>query len=405
MRIALFAIILLSSCVSPKPLTLFDAPSSQAAPKGIGNFYATDIYSDFITHEIWTSEEGSCLQAVTTEDVKRSGEASLHLKWDKVSQSCPFIGVGFGWDNWSGKNLKPIINEAAIEMWFKTKEGSKKSLPLAACLEDYSGRQAWLGFSENAVVGDAVTTEWTKVRLPLSEFSWGEFGADASNIKQLIIQFEADGDVYLDDMRVVPFKGSFRQRAYIQVNEQAPIIDGKKDGNLGKPTVTLGDHRAYLQVVGETLYVAAEIKDDTPLQNTKSGDDVWNGDGFELAFSTETGLSKKRSYLRSTDQHLCVRLGRELMVWNWQNHSQVNGAEVKASQTTTGVFVEAAIPLKELGDITFSNNVLYGLELAVNEGDEKQRITQVRWNSPSNEGFHKNPGMWGEMIFTPKTPN
>lgn len=405
MRIALLGIVLLSSCVSPKPLTLFDEPSSQVAPKGIGSFYATDIYTDYVTHEIWSSVEGTCLKVSTTDDVKRSGKASLHLTWDKVSQSCPFIGIGFGWDNWNGKNLEPIINDAAIEMWFKTKEGSKKSLPLAACLEDYGGRQAWLGFSENAVVGDAVTTDWTKVRLPLSEFGWSEFGADASNIKQLIIQFEADGDVYLDDMRLVPFKGSFRQRAYVPHAENAPTIDGKKGDDWGQPMAALGNHQVYMKTDGETLYVAAEIQDETPLQNTKSGDDVWNGDGFEMAFSTVSGLSKKRTYLRSTDQHLCIRLSEEPMVWNWQNHSELSGAKVKLSKTTSGVLVEAAIPLKELGDIAFSTNTVYGLELAVNEGNKKQRLKQVRWNSPSNEGFHANPGLWGEMIFTPQTPN
>ena len=43
--------------------------------------------------------------------------------------------------------------------------------------------------------------------------------------------------------------------------------------------------------------------------------------------------------------------------------------------------------------------MLYGLELAVDHGDENGRITQERWNESTNAGFHENPSLWGEMYI------
>lgn len=396
----LLLIVGVTACISPKHVELFDQENPQKEPKGIKGFYATDIYTDYITSEVWFTQSASCLTVEASKDVKKNGEASLHLRWDKVSQSCEWLGIGFGWDAWNGKNVESIINESAIEMWVKMKEGSKKSLPLAACLEDYSGGQAWLGFSDNVVVGDAITEEWTLLRLPLSEFGWKENKADASNIKQLLIQFEADGDIYVDDMKVVPFKGSYRQRAYVDLTRQDLEIDGTVEPLWGKPSLTIGNNKVTIRSENEYLYLAAEIKDETPLRNSQEGDKVWDGDAIEFAFSTDPGLSNTRTYLRSTDQHIGIRLSKDPMVWSWKTHEEVPNAEVYVTSKGNTVWMEAKIPLASFGDVSFQPNSVYGLEVAIDEGNGTSRTAQLRWNDPSNQGFHANPGMWGELIFT-----
>lgn len=389
-----------AACISPKQVTLFDEENSQKAPKGIKEFYATDIYTDYITNEVWFTQSASCITVETSKDEKKNGEACLHIRWDKVSQSCEWLGIGFGWDGWSGKNVESIINESAIEMWVKMKEGSKTSLPLAACLEDYSGGQAWLGFSDNVVVGDAITQEWTLLRLPLSEFGWKENNADANNIKQLLIQFEADGDIYIDDMKIVPFKGSYRQRSYVDLTKQELVIDGTVEPSWGKPSLTIEEHSVYIRSDNEFLYLAAEIMDDSPLKNGMEGDKIWDGDAIEFAFSTDPGLSKTRSYLRSTDQHLGIRLSKEPVVWSWKKHEPVPNSEVYTTSKGGKVWVEAKIPLNSFGDVAFQPNAVYGLEVAIDQGNGTSRTAQLRWNNPANQGFHANPGMWGELIFT-----
>lgn len=397
------ALIGLASCISLKPVDVFDGPSLQDQPAGFDGFYSTNIFSDYITDEVWFTQAASCLTIETSKELSRSGEASLHLKWDKVSQSCEWLGLGFGWDAWNAKDLKPIMNNGAIEMWVRNKEGSRSGLPLAACLEDYSGGQAWLGFSENTIVGKEIGKEWTKVRLPLCEFEWDAAnGANPSNIKQLIIQFEADGDVYIDDIQVVEFNGSFRKRANLKLNNTS-LNTEKIDGNISAAWGAFGvdakGNKTYLSIDEEFLYVASKIADDTPFQNPNDGKDIWNGDALEIAFSNVPAGGGRSSYLKTIHQHFAIRLNEEPMVWNWRKQERINEAEVAVVKKGTVVTVEAKIPLKYFGALSFRPQELYALEVAHDFGAGEGRTKQLRWNSSGSEGFHKNPKLWGEMIF------
>jgi hypothetical protein len=49
-------------------------------------------------------------------------------------------------------------------------------------------------------------SQWTQLVLPLRAFPFRENDADNSKIKQLIIQLEGDGDIYLDRIRIIPWK-------------------------------------------------------------------------------------------------------------------------------------------------------------------------------------------------------
>ena len=43
-----------------------------------------------------------------------TGKDHLHIKWD--ASKCNYIALGLKWSNFKGKNLKPIIKSAAIEL-------------------------------------------------------------------------------------------------------------------------------------------------------------------------------------------------------------------------------------------------------------------------------------------------
>ena len=317
------SLLFLVSCVTLKEVGVFDEPANQKEPDGFNGFYSTSIYSDFITQEVWFTRSETCLKVEASEEVKYSGEAALHLQWDKISQSCEWLGLGIGWDSWNGKDIKNIINNGAIEMMVRNKEGVRKGLPLAACLEDYSDGQAWIGFSANAILAKEIGEEWVKVRLPFSEFEWDAVnGANPSNIKQFIIQFEADGDIYVDDIKVVEFNGSFRKRINpLLVSDLEISIDGSIESAWGKAAIHMDSNPVFIASDNTNLYLAAALSDDTPGENANTGKDIWNGDALEIAFSTDPQSNKKRSYYKTTDQHIGIRLTDKPVIWDWQNES------------------------------------------------------------------------------------
>ena len=70
-------------------------------------------------------------------------------------------------------------------------------------LKTITGAQAWAGVFPEFIDNQEITGQWTRVQVPLKAFDTKMFHADLSMVKQLIIQLEADGVVYIDDVRVV----------------------------------------------------------------------------------------------------------------------------------------------------------------------------------------------------------
>ncbi len=169
----------------------------------INGFRATSIFDESMDKSFWVSPEKQCVTAQAENKMKYSGEKSLHLKWDKISGGCDWIGIGFGWNNWRPKDISQIIDIASIEFYVRSAHGSFRNLPVAFALEDYTGVQTYYGFNYDLVEGEFTEETWQKVRIPLSKFPFDEKGADPSLIKQFMIQLEGDGDIYLDNINIV----------------------------------------------------------------------------------------------------------------------------------------------------------------------------------------------------------
>jgi len=393
---------LLFSCANLKTNHLFDytdSPGDSSAP-----FYASsEIYHDFLTSEAWFTNNYNCLNVTAIKEARYKGDYGLHVVWDRQLAGCPWLGLGFGWDNWNGKDLSEIKNVAAIEFWIRTVEGKMNNLPWAIGLEDFNGAQAWLGMTPNSILAEYIDTSWTRIVLPLSEFNWDEQNADPTLIKQIIFNMEASGEIYMDEVSIVPYEGGFRKRAYIPLLSQNDFKpDGLKNDSIWKTKpLHFGKNIVHLALIDSFFCVALEVLDESPLQNANNGDKSWDGDAFEIVFSTDDKASPRRIRYLSSDQHIGFALGNEISVWDWRKHTPLKKTVTTAVKTENGYVFEAMISLNELDVEFFVPNILYGLDMAVDHGDLTGRKIQERWNDHSDNGQFDNPFMWGEMNFLP----
>lgn len=173
----------------------------------IYGFRALDVYKEGLSSEIWSSKT-PCLRVSPLKDP--DGAQGLALKWDKLAEGCPaWIGLGIGWDAWAPKNMEQVIHHAALNIRLKALEGQPKNIPVAFALEDYSGAQCWLGFKAKYLQKTGLNnSEWNELRLPLEDFEWERSQAQPAQIKQLIIQFEARGNMAIDEISWVPHAGN-----------------------------------------------------------------------------------------------------------------------------------------------------------------------------------------------------
>ena len=84
-------------------------------------------------------------------------------------------------------------------------------------------------------------------------------------------------------------------------------------------------------------------------------------------------------------------------MFNWNTNARET-VKPAFKETTSGYSFEVKIPLQSLRVSTLQTNVSYGFELAIGNGKEGGRYSQVFWNS-TEEGFHQKPYLWGSLIF------
>jgi len=389
------------SC-SIKPVSVYETGSGGDSVQHIKNVYAINIFTDYVTSELWKTEDTSCIIVKNIFDSTMIGEGGLYIKWNKTSGGCNWVGIGIGWDGWNGKNLQEIYNEAAIQFMVRSPKGTQPGLPWAMAFEDFGGGQAWAGVFSNFIEGGKITEQWTKVQIPLTAFDFNQFDADKSGIKQLIIQFESEGEIFFDDLKIVPTQTVESKLAIVPFVNKLVTVDGIKDNIYLGDGFILENGQVWLAVNDKNMMVYAEVNDASPLQNIQSGKDIWNGDALEIAFTTNAAASANRKAFLLSDQHIGIKATTAPVLWNWRNNTAATG-NVMTKKTTTGYIVEALIPLDQFIAAPFIAGNNYQIEVAIDAGTTKGREKQYRWNNPYNEGFHTSPQLWGKMRIINET--
>lgn len=177
-------------------------------PENIDGFTALTIFGDDLDNTVWASPEKNCVTLAQQNIQLYKGNGALHVKWDKITGGCTWIGIGFGWNNWQPKDMSGLSDDTAIQLQVRSVSGTFSNLPVAFALEDYTGTQAFCGFNKTMVTSDFNDTEWRTVTIPLRKFPFLEKDFDDSKVKQFIIQLEADGDIYLDNICLVKLEKS-----------------------------------------------------------------------------------------------------------------------------------------------------------------------------------------------------
>jgi hypothetical protein len=380
-----------------KKVGLYD--SEEAEEYNIRGYNQLLIFEEALTDEFWMSSEGTdCISG----NIKNDEESSyLSLEWNEMKEDCAWVGFGFGWSSWLGKDLLYVADTLAIELMIRSTGEDLSNLPWAFGIEDYAGEQAWLGYNKKFLRAEKISSEWTKVEMPLPYFPFDENEVNLRNVKQLLIQVFATGIIEIKSIRLVPFSRQLKKQASTSSNDLAISIDGNLDDWAATSFDTLeGAHEFAVHYTEDSLFFAFNIKDETPMENTHQKGDLWQGDAIEIAFSTNPSADPKRNYLLFSDKHLGLNCSNENpYLWSWTEDKAVTSADFKFKKTANGYIAEVGIPLASLSASTFKKGDKLGFEIAIDLNKEKIRKEQIRWNSNHEEGFNLSPQKWGELIL------
>jgi hypothetical protein len=195
------------SCIQLKNARLYDGVEVEAPtpkPKSIDMVVEPTIFKDDIT-DVWGLEDVICKEAHVVEDIVHSGTKAIKVTWNRYEEGCPWAGIGIGWDGYAGKDLSEIMDYAAIQFFVRSDKGKMFGLPIVLTLQDYSGGLGFAYTANQYFERSSIDENWQKVIVPLKDFDIDIENLDPTNIKQLQIELQQNGSIYLDDISLIFF--------------------------------------------------------------------------------------------------------------------------------------------------------------------------------------------------------
>ncbi len=193
-----------------KPITfktqgLYD--TSEIVSQSIYGFTQLNVFDGKISEDVWWSKNSMCIQGSYEVDSTKSNY--LIFKWNKDQTNCDWVGIGFGWDGWTSKDMAYLKDSLAFAVTLRSSKRDISNLPWAFGMEDYNGNQCWIGFKKEFLSKPTINQTWTTLLVPLNAFPISENDVDLTATKQLIIQLFAAGEIELKSIQIVPRNTSF----------------------------------------------------------------------------------------------------------------------------------------------------------------------------------------------------
>tara|TARA_B100001059_G_C17837771_1_gene589478 strand:- start:3019 stop:4131 length:1113 start_codon:yes stop_codon:yes gene_type:complete len=203
---------LLTACMEFKPIAVYDIEPEQ------DDTQQEKVFFDETLGLLWLNLNGCAEFNIVKED----GNNVILLDWNKVN--CDWVGFGNSWSSFVSDDISEYINTSAISFRVKAVEAEQKSIPFVIGLEDYGGGNSYVfsEFKDFANRLSITTDQWTTINIPLSRYNFTYQGVDPTNIKQMIIQLEGAGKVYLDDIKLVPFSDQDYTQMLADVEDMRP---------------------------------------------------------------------------------------------------------------------------------------------------------------------------------------
>jgi hypothetical protein len=162
----------------------------------------------------------------------------------------------------------------------------------------------------------------------------------------------------------------------------------------------------YLKYDAEKLYVAAIVKDPTPMRNVRTGTGIWNGDVLELFMGDEdldmTTYPDMADTMIPSDRQIVLGSGID---YGNQSYVHTNGVnsfpaiimDIKKDADGKGYVMEASIPLESIGFLRPWEGRELILNAVLSDGNYASR-GQWGWTTVG-EPTKKARGQWGTARF------
>jgi hypothetical protein len=180
----------------PEELWLPEVAAPEPAP------YPVQLFDDsFINDNGWGIFSDHCQDIQLTSDNPNEGQKAIHAKWDDSKEDCYFVQLGASWNKWYVVDMSDQVQSTYIELDVKSAGGTFDKLPVWIGFEDYERRMSGAQLQGKYLQEGKITDSWQRARIPIADAAGN--GLDFADIKQFVIYFEEEGELFLDNIRLV----------------------------------------------------------------------------------------------------------------------------------------------------------------------------------------------------------
>ena len=208
------------SCGSMREVSIYEPSKSITA---FDQFAYKTLFTNSKENGLWGIKKNNCKQVSFETTNSYIGKDHIHIKWD--ASKCNYLAMGLKWGNYKVKNLKPIIESAAIELRVRIESGVLSTVPMFFILVDYGGKQCRANINYLNLEDGKIDKQWSRIRIPLQAFNYEEKGVNMSNIKELRLEFQRKGDLHIDNIVIVKHEHNYKKTtdSFTKVFNSHPI--------------------------------------------------------------------------------------------------------------------------------------------------------------------------------------
>ena len=208
------------SCGNMRDVSIYEPSKSVSA---FEQFPHKILFTNSEENGLWGIKNNTCKEVSFKTINSYIGKDHLYIKWN--ASKCNYIGMGLKWGNYKGKNLKPILESAAIELRVRIDSGELSNVPMFFILEDYGGKQCRAKINYLDLEGGKIDTQWRRIRIPFQAFNYEKRGVNMSNIKELRLEFQRKGHLHIDNIIIVPHDYNYKNTTnkFTKVFDSHPV--------------------------------------------------------------------------------------------------------------------------------------------------------------------------------------
>jgi hypothetical protein len=174
-----------------------NAVSASKFGKTITRNFPANIFKDDLTYA-WGmgNYPGKLIELNSIKSYQ--GNNSIHAKWNQDESGKQIRQIGMNWEHWQAIAFPDSINSYGLQFYVNcNKKNTLNNIKIG--FESYNGKSVLLPINEN-YISPLPNSDWQLVSIPFSEFNFAEIGFDVNRFKQLTIEFNNSGEIWLDEI-------------------------------------------------------------------------------------------------------------------------------------------------------------------------------------------------------------